>query len=521
MNRKKIPEKIALILSAAFICCSIPPNVMVTHAEVTNVSQSEPNVIVKVLGEEDENVSNKIPERGHQNTVPNGYTPIRTVEDLYMISNNPEGNYILMADIDLSGTKQGGDLDTGYGWQPIKKFSGILNGNGYRIKNMTIYGNPPSQKVGLFSEISGTVQNLGMENVDIHPSGNVNCIGGIAGYIDGATIKNCYVTGSLQKQMPDSEPKDNIKAPYDDLYDTYDDLYDTSNDLYAIECNIGGIAGDGNYFFSVKDCYTDVDVTGSGYVGGIMGRAERMLILRCYATGTVQSSKRFAGAITADIGDEFGIVKNSYYLASNGVKDSYSSELSNAQMKFANCYTGFDFDNTWIIDKNSPYPYPQLRSCMQVRTESIELLSPPDKLTYIEGETLDFSGSKLKINYEDGYSVEIPLNESIVSYGMEIGNQTVYIHCNENSAQFDINIKPMPETLTVTAKKTRLKVGSTFTYRASYTGKGTVTFTSSNRNVLRIDRKSGRASAKKAGKTTITIKGGNLKRTIKVTVVKK
>lgn len=512
MNRKKISKRMALIFSTAFICCSIPPNAMETHAANTDESQNESNLIVRIQGEEGDNILDEIVEIGHKNEVPKGYTPIHTIEDLYGISNNPEENYILMADIDLSGTKPGGDLDTGYGWQPIEKFSGVLDGNGYRITNMSIYGNPPVQKVGLFSELSGTVQNLGVINVDIHPSGNVNCIGGITGYIDGAIIKNCYVTGMLQKQMPTNESKDNISDIYDE--------FDTPDNLYTIKCDIGGIAGDGNYFFSVKDCYTDVDLIGSGYVGGIMGHAERMLILRCYATGTVQSSIDFSGAITADIGDEFGIVKNSYYLASNG-KDKYASELSNAQMKFANCYTGFDFDKTWIMDKNSPYPYPQLRSCMQVRTESIELLSPPDKLTYTEGETLDFTGSKLKLNYEDGYSVEIPLNESIVSYEMEAGNQTVNINYNGKSAQFDINVKPIPESLKVTAKKTKLKVGSSFTYKAAYTGKGAVTFESSNKNVLRIDRTSGKASAKKAGKVTVTIKGGSKKKAIKVTVVKK
>lgn len=414
-----------------------------------------------------------------------------------------------MADIDLSGTKAGGDLDTGYGWQPIDSFSGILDGNGYRIMNLTIYGNLPVQKVGLFSEISGTVQNPGVTNADIRPSGNVLCIGGIAGCVDGAVIANCYVTGTLKQQVSAGESEDDKNTAYD--ADTYP--------FYGITSDIGGIAGKGTYFFSVKDCYTDVDSAGSGYVGGIMGRAERMLILRCYATGTVQSSFGHSGMITADTGDEFGIVKNSYYLAANG-EDTFASELSTAQMKFANCFTGFDFGKTWIIDKNSPYPYPQLRNCMQVRTESIELLRLPDKVTYTECEDLDFSGSKLKVYYEDDYSVEIPLNESMVSYEKKTGNQKINVNYNGKTAQFEINIKPMQETLKVTAKKTKLKIGSTFTYKASYTGNGTVSFESSNSNVLRIDRKSGRASAKKAGTATIIIKGGNKKKTIKVTVLK-
>ena len=67
-------------------------------------------------------------------------------------------------------------------------------------------------------------------------------------------------------------------------------------------------------------------------------------------------------------------------------------------MKSAKCFTGFDFKNTWVVDKNSPYPYPQLQSCMQVRTESIELLSEPDKTSYYTTDKLDLTGSELKIN---------------------------------------------------------------------------------------------------------------------------
>ena len=510
MNRNQSRKKMAIIFSAAFICCSMPLCKMKAYAADMGEFQSRAILTLKNANEENDTVSEEIPAGVHKDTVPEGYTPIRTVEDLYGVGSNTEGNYILMADIDLSGTKAGGDLDTGYGWQPIDNFSGILDGNGYRIMNLTIYGNPPFQKIGLFSEISGTVQNLGVINVDIRPSGNILCIGGIAGYMDGATISNCYVTGTLKQQMPAGESADSKNTAYDA----------SPYPFYGITSDLGGIAGKGNYFFSVKDCYTDVDLAGSGYVGGIIGRAERMLILRCYATGTVQSSYGHSGMITADIGDEFGMVKNSYYLAANG-EDQFASELSTAQMKFANCFTGFDFAKTWIIDKNSPYPYPQLRNCMQVRTESIELLKLPDKVTYTEGEELDFSGSKLKIHYEEDYSVEIPLDKSVVSYEKKTGSQKININYNGKTAQFDINIKPMPETLKVTANKTKLKIGSVFTYKASYTGNGTVSFESSNSNVLRIDPKSGRASAKKAGKATITIKAGNKKKTMKVTVLKK
>lgn len=41
--------------------------------------------------------------------VPEGYTGVYTIDDLYAIRNNLSGKYILMNDIDLSATAPGGD----------------------------------------------------------------------------------------------------------------------------------------------------------------------------------------------------------------------------------------------------------------------------------------------------------------------------------------------------------------------------------------------------------------------------
>ena len=74
--------------------------------------------------------------------IPEGYTPIHDIADLYAIRNNRSGNYILMNDIDMSSTAQGGDYDCGTGWDSIEEFRGTLDGNGYRIVGMQIFGEP-------------------------------------------------------------------------------------------------------------------------------------------------------------------------------------------------------------------------------------------------------------------------------------------------------------------------------------------------------------------------------------------
>lgn len=63
--------------------------------------------------------------------VPAGYTGIYTASDLLAISAAPSANYILMADIDLSG----------YNWTPLcnnsgAPFTGIFEGNGHVISNL-------------------------------------------------------------------------------------------------------------------------------------------------------------------------------------------------------------------------------------------------------------------------------------------------------------------------------------------------------------------------------------------------
>lgn len=428
--------------------------------------------------------------------VPSGYSPIYTVEDLYGINDNMDGKYILMNDINLSETRPGGDWDAGNGWTPIgvngsdiEYFNGILDGNGYRIEHMTIYGDKTARVLGLFGALNGTVRNLAVTDISITSDYAEEC-GGIAGWQSGQ-IDACYVSGTIQIE--------NGRI-------------------------IGGIGGDmRGDDASVVNCYTDVDITNndtSSCIGGVIGGMYSGNISTCYAIGNIDSASEECAAITvSDAYKGYSGYSNKCYYA-GGQKDPHAKKLSKAQMKSQKCFTGFDFKKVWVVDKYSSYPYPQLRSCMQVRTESIELISEPNKLEYTTADKIDLTGSELKINYEDDYSVTVPLDESMISYKMEEGNQKVKIQYNDCKTSFAIHVKKAKETLKITAKKTKLKIGESFTYKVKYVGNGKVTYTSSNENVVAIQKYTGKARAKKAGTVTITVKAGKLKRTVKVTVKK-
>ena len=86
---------------------------------------------------------------------------ISTVEQFLKIKDSLNGYYKLVADIDLSTIE----------WTPIGSeatpFTGALDGNGYKIKNLTIT-TTVSNIAGLFGVSSGTIKNIILEDVNIN-----------------------------------------------------------------------------------------------------------------------------------------------------------------------------------------------------------------------------------------------------------------------------------------------------------------------------------------------------------------
>ncbi|MDR2099909.1 MAG: hypothetical protein LBP40_03650, partial [Campylobacteraceae bacterium] len=124
---------------------------------------------------------------------------IRNETQLYNIRDDLNGNYLLMNDISLTDET----LDETTGWEPVgddgNPFTGILNGNGFKVKEL--YINAASiQYIGLFGYIDeGTVKNLGIETADEGISTTVGSgsLGGIAGYISGGNITNSSFAGKI------------------------------------------------------------------------------------------------------------------------------------------------------------------------------------------------------------------------------------------------------------------------------------------------------------------------------------
>lgn len=391
--------------------------------------------------------------------IPIGYTPIYDIADLNAINSNLAGKYILMNDIDLSETAPGGQWDTGNGWVPIGSdvgwydtaFTGILNGNGYLIKNMHIYGNA-SGKIGLFSRIDtgAKIVNLGLTDCDISISCDEStCIGGITAYVksssEGTEISRCFVTGNISAVVKESDG-----GP------VYGDNY-----LYGHGC-AGGIVGyidSRNVYEAVKisDCYNAADLSyeGGSCIGGILGATYEKEYPNnwtcCYNIGSIKGfSGQRTGGISGENAKNLEKTDSLFYLKPSAFTGGYTSTcgmgLTEFQMKTAGTFRGFDFKNTWYIDMLAGYEFPQLRRCPQSRVLKCEMTVLPDQLEYSVGERLNVSGGVLSVTYEDGIKSETALDESMVSgYDAEkLGEQTVLVNYANGETAFNVSVKEIP-----------------------------------------------------------------------------
>ena len=150
------------------------------------------------------------------------------------------------------------DIDlTGKDWTPIgtdydNSYTGTFDGGGHTITGLTFTTN--DEYAGLFGWLNraGTVKNVVMEGVQI-TSNQIygGSIGGVVGYSWG-TIENCSVSGSV------------------------------SGTVY-----VGGVVG-AQWNGSITGCSSSATVKGTVYVGGVAGQTNSSATLTaCYATGNV------------------------------------------------------------------------------------------------------------------------------------------------------------------------------------------------------------------------------------------
>ena len=332
---------------------------------------------------------------------PDGY--IYTAEQLAKLA--PNGNYTLANDIDLGNQE----------WAPIYYddveyttfgFTGVLDGNGYSIKNMVT---SPSEYTGLFAVNSGTIINLGIENATVKTSaasGDMQLSGLIAGRNYG-TIKNCFAKGAINNFSPErvfNRTGGLIGQNDGSVINCYADVSISSRSVYSNES--GGLVGHNSGLvvnsYSLGDitAFSEDTIITGGFIGNNTGN-----VFNCYSTSNVNAKAEveelgtFSSAYVGGfVGFADGITRNSFCTGvcdiESNIVYSIDEVCGNGKSHTNGCYFIDDetelsnvkneewmLENLWITEKgvwtwdNGGLPTLDLDF---IRSSSIEISSEAD-----------------------------------------------------------------------------------------------------------------------------------------------
>ena len=211
------------------------------------------------------------------------------------------------------------DIDlTGKEWTPIgtgysNKYTGTFDGGGHTIKGLTVTTN--DEGVGLFGYLgkAGTVKNVVMEGVQI-TSNQIygGSIGGVVGSGCG-TIENCSVSGSVSGTVyVGGVVGVQIGGSITGC---------SSSATVKGTVDVGGVTGQTNSSATLTACYAtgnviiEIHPTNNISGGGLVGFNGGNGVWACYATGNVTSTGSSTGKvhISGFLGDNYTTVTACYW----------------------------------------------------------------------------------------------------------------------------------------------------------------------------------------------------------------
>ena len=188
---------------------------------------------------------------------------------------------------------------TGKDWTPIgtsfkNSYTGTFDGGGHTITGLTVTTN--DKYAGLFGYIgnAGTVKNVVMEGVLITSNNGSSQAGGVAGFSRG-TIENCSVSGSVSGTVYVGGV---VGAQWGGSITGC-----SSSATVKGTVDVGGVAGQTNSSATLTACYAtgnviiEIDPVKNISGGGLVGFNGGNGVLACYATGNVTSTGSSTGNV--------------------------------------------------------------------------------------------------------------------------------------------------------------------------------------------------------------------------------
>ena len=223
---------------------------------------------------------------------------------------------------------------TGKGWTPIgtsfdNSYKGTFDGGGHTITGLTVTTN--DQFVGLFGYLNraGMVKNVVMEGIQITSNHMFGCTGGVVGYSWG-TIENCSVSGSVSGTVYVGGV---VGAQIGGSITGC-----SSSATVKGTVDVGGVAGQTNSSATLTACYAtgnviiEMDPKKNIAGGSLVGMNAGSSLLACYATGNVTSTGSSTGKVHIGgfLGNNYTTVTAGYWKNNHEQGIGYNRESTGA-----------------------------------------------------------------------------------------------------------------------------------------------------------------------------------------------
>ena len=223
---------------------------------------------------------------------------------------------------------------TGKDWTPIgtdydNSYTGTFDGGGHTITGLTI--TTKDQFVGLFGYLNraGTVKNVVMEGIQITSNHGSSQAGGVVGFSRG-TIENCSVSGSVSGTVYVGGV---VGAQWGGSITGC-----SSSATVKGTVDVGGVAGQTNSSATLTACYAtgnviiEMDPKKNIAGGSLVGMNAGSSLLACYATGNVTSTGSSTGKVHIGgfLGNNYTTVTAGYWKNNHEQGIGYNRESTGA-----------------------------------------------------------------------------------------------------------------------------------------------------------------------------------------------
>ena len=514
---------------------------------------------------------------GGDGSIGNPYL-ISDAMQLDAVRQNLSANYKIVNDIDMNTFLNNNDwIPIG---TPVTPFTGTIDGQNFIIKNLKLE-NISGAYNSLFGVVRGKIENMYIEDAEIISENNMN-VSFVAGLMEqSAIIKNVHITGVIKLgsgamgvgaivadmngsaspfarveqcsfegtiEMRSGVTLTNVHTGgiagslrNSEVINCLSRGYINVVNSASANAGVGGIVGSMRSNCLISNCYSNMDVTATNMVGGVVGRADEMqqakgTIENCYATGRIiahgTTNATFSGGVIGWSSDnnahfsfdaQWNIFLNKTKLTMSGLvglNDTVSAIAATSTppsdlLRRARRVIGINANSGTNMTEFGVLTADSIRGCYALVTMAVGQAG---------NEVMITSTNPL---HHDGADVAIAnLNQAFLAgigwqFGSNSQNPWVWVENEKPKLWFEVAV----QSVTLDAEEITLYVDETHLLTATvlpdYAINKNVTWTSNNEAIATVEE--GFVTAVAAGTAIITVitEDGGLTATCTVNVLQK